>query len=55
MTGDGFQFVGAAREGRQNLVDLRAEFTDGSVDMTAEERETLYTTAVKIAAAALLA
>jgi hypothetical protein len=32
VTGDGFQFVGAAREGRQNLVDLRAEFTDGSVD-----------------------
>ncbi len=50
-------FAAAAEEGTEALTVLTVSdhLTDGSVDMTAEERETLYTTAVKIAAAALLA
>ncbi len=50
-------FAAAQQEGAEALTVLTVSdhLTDGSVDMTAEERETLYATAVKIAAAALLA
>ncbi|QIK71104.1 purine-nucleoside phosphorylase [Propioniciclava coleopterorum] len=49
-------FAAAQQEGAEALTVLTVSdhLTDGSVDMTAEERETLYATAVKIAAAALL-
>lgn len=49
-------FAAAQQEGAQALTVLTVSdhLTDGSVDMTAQERETLYATAVKIAAAALL-